>query len=268
MDEQALESFEQLLSDFCRQASETQVLQIAAMLRTHRSMNAGTAVAIAGSISTPSLRGPLQHLCLFAVKNLQELSPSSIALAMSTAARVRSANNGGMHIETVWTGPDHATMLHRKAAQALYDIIDEAKEELLIVSFVAHRVDTVLEKLAAALSRGVRVRLLLESSTASGGKLSYDSIKVSGLADLPGIEIWVWPESKRLKDTNGKTGTLHAKCAIADRRHALVTSANLTGYALHLNIELGLKIDGGDIPREIARQFEMMMEQGDVERVG
>lgn len=268
MDEKALEQFEQLIADFCRQASETQIRQIAATLRTLGIMNAGTAVAVAGSISTPAMREPLQKLLLFAAKYLPELSPASISLIMSTATRLRAANNGGMQFETVWTGPDRVTMLHRKAAQALYDIIDEAREELLIVSFVAYRVEPLLERLRAALNRGVHVRLLLESSTATGGKLSYDTIKSSGLTDLPGIELWFWPAAKRLKDANGNTGTLHAKCAVADRRHALVTSANLTGHALHINIELGLKIDGGDIPIQIARQFEMLMEQEEVERVG
>ena len=41
---------------------------------------------------------------------------------------------------------------------------------------------------------------------------------------------------------------MHAKAAIADKRAALATSANLTGHALDLNMELGLIVRGGPVP--------------------
>lgn len=38
--------------------------------------------------------------------------------------------------------------------------------------------------------------------------------------------------------------TLHAKCAVADDTLALISSANLTGHALQLNIEAGVLLRG------------------------
>jgi phosphatidylserine/phosphatidylglycerophosphate/cardiolipin synthase-like enzyme len=257
------------IQNFCTRATTAQIQYAVLLLGGLPVLNAETISVLGASFtSSPTLRQYFIDILSHAGRNLPDLPPSAIAVTLSALAHQRDAADARMQIETVWTGPGHSSSQHRKAAQALYDIIDDAKEELLIVSFVAYRVEPLLTRLHKAVARGVRVRLLLESSMATGGKLSHDSIAASGLADIPGAEIWIWPEAKRKKDASGNTGTLHAKCAIADRRHALVTSANLTGHALHLNIELGVKINGGEIPLEIALQFERMMEKGDVERVG
>lgn len=48
---------------------------------------------------------------------------------------------------------------------------------------------------------------------------------------------------------------LYAKAAIADDRLAFVTSANLTEYALDRNIELGLLVRGGAVPKLLAEHF-------------
>ncbi|MDA8379927.1 MAG: phospholipase D-like domain-containing protein [Actinomycetota bacterium] len=56
--------------------------------------------------------------------------------------------------------------------------------------------------------------------------------------------------------------SLHAKGAIADDRLAFVTSANLTEYALDRNIELGLLVRGGEVPRQLARHFDRLVATG------
>lgn len=57
----------------------------------------------------------------------------------------------------------------------------------------------------------------------------------------------------------GSTAFMHAKTAIADEHTALVGSANLTGFAIAANIELGLLITGGPVPRRLARHFRSLM---------
>ncbi len=39
-----------------------------------------------------------------------------------------------------------------------------------------------------------------------------------------------------------------------------VSSANLTEYAMNLNMELGVLIQGGRLPGSVARRFERMIE--------
>jgi len=57
-------------------------------------------------------------------------------------------------------------------------------------------------------------------------------------------------------------GTLHAKAVIADGNWALVTSVNLTGHALELNMELGLLVEGGAIPQRPAAPFAELIARG------
>ena len=60
---------------------------------------------------------------------------------------------------------------------------------------------------------------------------------------------------------------MHAKCAIADGRIAFVTSANLTGAAMTENMELGLVVRGGDVPRRIAAHFNALIASGELRAV-
>ena len=52
------------------------------------------------------------------------------------------------------------------------------------------------------------------------------------------------------------------KAAIADEHAALVTSANLTGAALDENMELGLLVRGGAVPRRLSRHFMTLIDEG------
>jgi phosphatidylserine/phosphatidylglycerophosphate/cardiolipin synthase-like enzyme len=60
---------------------------------------------------------------------------------------------------------------------------------------------------------------------------------------------------------------LHAKCAVADAHLLLVSSANLTDYALNLNMELGVVIQGGPQPQTVVAQFDELIAQGILQRV-
>ena len=72
------------------------------------------------------------------------------------------------------------------------------------------------------------------------------------------VSFWVWPAEQRPTLPAG-AAALHAKAAIADDHTALVTSANLTGHGIGENMELGLLIRGGAVPRRLAAHFEQLM---------
>lgn len=57
-------------------------------------------------------------------------------------------------------------------------------------------------------------------------------------------------------------GLLHAKCALADRRLLFLSSANLTGAAMTLNMELGVLIEGGALPRQLGAHFDELVQHG------
>jgi len=66
----------------------------------------------------------------------------------------------------------------------------------------------------------------------------------------------------RPKDAKGNAGSFHAKCALADKKILLISSANLTQYALELNMELGVLIKRGTFPNIIAEHFDALIREG------
>ncbi len=224
------------------------------------------ATAVQG-IAVASHRERAMDMLRYWRSHVPELTPAALSYALEVAAHICKEERNRVHIETVWTGPEQTELIHRSPAQAVYDVLDAAREELIVVSYATRRVQPVLDRLHAAASRDVRIMFIIERGKEYGGKLAYDPLKQSGLPDVAGIELYYWPLTKRPKTPEGDVGSLHAKCIVADRHIALVTSANLTDYALSINIEMGLKIEGGDAPRQIAEQFVGMVEMGILEKI-
>ena len=146
----------------------------------------------------------------------------------------------------------------RRVDQVLYELIDHARTEVWLVSYVAYGADRAVNALSAAAARGVQIRLILELASESGGKLAFDTAKQLK-AQLPSASFYYWPLVNRSVDSSGRHGILHAKCLISDKSAALSSSANLTDYALELNLELGWLVRGGDIPRQLAEHFAQLV---------
>ena len=79
--------------------------------------------------------------------------------------------------------------------------------------------------------------------------------------------VYFWPKEKRGQDDKSKVGILHVKCAVADGRWLFLSSANLTEYAFTINMELGVLLRGGTIPRRVERQFEQLISSGQLQPV-
>jgi phosphatidylserine/phosphatidylglycerophosphate/cardiolipin synthase-like enzyme len=184
-------------------------------------------------------------------------SGETVALGLRAAVRAVQTTRADQAVDIVWTGPQTAEVPVRLTRAVLVDVIRSATEGLVVVSFAAYRVALVVDELAAAASRGVDVRLILETSEASGGRLEVDA--ADAFTSLrASVSFWVWPADQRPMLPSG-TAALHAKAAIADHHTALVTSANLTGHGMNENMELGLLVRGGSVPRRLAAHFTQLM---------
>ncbi|MBK8129604.1 MAG: hypothetical protein IPK53_12135 [bacterium] len=133
---------------------------------------------------------------------------------------------------------------------------------MLIVTFAAYRIPHFLAALSRALERSVKVSLIMESAQESEGKIRFEATSAIGSELLKRFELYYWPLDRRTRDSADRYGSLHAKCAVADNSVALVSSANLTEYAMSLNMELGIVIRGGDVPRNICTHFRRLMDDG------
>jgi len=166
-----------------------------------------------------------------------------------------------LSIELVWTGPTTRFVPTRRTEQVLLDIIASAKTDLFLVSFVAYDVRSVVAAMNEAANRGVRLRVLLEASTSHGGTLKMDPAAMMR-ACVPAAELFTWKE-KLEPFVNGK---VHAKVAVVDAARAFVTSANLTGHALEKNMEAGVLINGGPVPKTMSDHLQALIDVGVIAR--
>jgi phosphatidylserine/phosphatidylglycerophosphate/cardiolipin synthase-like enzyme len=181
--------------------------------------------------------------------------PASLSLKWQSEMADRFG--GEEQVSVVWTGPASYEVPVRATSAVLAEVIEEARKSLIVVSFAAYKVVTIVEALKAAADRGVDVRLILESVVESKGNLTHDAKEAfDALGDT--VSFYVWPAELRASASGGHAA-MHAKCAVADGRVAFVTSANLTGAAMTDNMELGLVVRGGDVPRRIANHFNALM---------
>ncbi|EMJ7188120.1 phospholipase [Vibrio vulnificus] len=164
--------------------------------------------------------------------------------------------------ELVWTGPDSNLFPVRRSEQVLLDIINSAKETLFIVSFVLVNIPNVEQALRQAIARGVQVRMLLESEDKESSSVFLKTLERLH-TNIPNIQLYIWPRENREKYQSG-FARVHAKCAVADRRGAFITSANLTEAALDRNIEMGINIEGGSIPADICSQLNSMINSKEI----
>ena len=165
-------------------------------------------------------------------------------------------------VQLVWTGPTTEFVATRKTEQVLLEVIRSAKRKLFMTSFVAFRVDSVVEALSNAMERGVEVSILLESSRSHGGDLSIDSIDIMRNS-LPKARFYYWKE-KADKFSGGK---VHAKVVVADAEDCFISSANLTEHAMERNMEAGVLISRGMIPRNLDAHLEALVAAGDIAEV-
>ena len=185
-----------------------------------------------------------------------------LAVALESASAAHEWHRRNVTFELVWTGPTRERSALRRTDQALFELIRGARERLLLVSFAAYRVPTLHAALLEAAARGVAIDFVLESPAESQGRVSSDPLRAVGDELLRHATLWTWPLEARERDAHGRHGSLHAKCALADRRRLFVSSANLTADALALNMELGVIIEGGRLPGEVAEHFEALMRHG------
>lgn len=194
----------------------------------------------------------------------RELDGKAIAIALSTAAHCQAKLHQELSAELVWTGPNPASLPLRRTDQALLQLIRAARQELLIVSFAIYNIPEIVAALIDALDRGVRVRIIAETPEASNGKIAYGMAATFSTTISERTQIYVWRKEKRPMDDQGRYGSLHAKCVVCDQHHLFISSANLTEYAMSLNIEMGILSHNCRLAKQVLQQMDRLILHGDL----
>lgn len=223
----------------------------------------------------------------FVLKNLPGTTNADLAFLLAEAVRLASTRMSwealswtiettfisyhrwidNQHVELLWSGPSPSKQIPaRRIDQALYDLIANAKHEILLVTFAAAKIERLAGSLLRAAERGVNTRLILEFEQSSEGQLSYDALKAFPLALIAAVDVYCWPLGKRERNQAGRPGKLHAKVAIVDDT-VLVSSANLTDDAFNRNLEVGIMVKNPNFLFSIKNHFNSMVSVGTLEEV-
>lgn len=189
-----------------------------------------------------------------------DLPGTAIALALRAAGTAAREVGEEEVVDIVWTGPASPEVPVRRTLAVVTEVIRAARARLTLVSFAAYKVADVVTELRSAVDRGVDVRLILETEKDSGEALSFDA--AAAFTSLgSAVSFWVWPAELR-PATERRRVSQHAKASLADDCLAFITSANLTGQAMLDNMELGVLVRGGSVPRRLDVHFQQLMDNG------
>jgi phosphatidylserine/phosphatidylglycerophosphate/cardiolipin synthase-like enzyme len=211
--------------------------------------------AVINAVPNPRIQEQVEELLNYWQNNLPEVGADSLAFALLAVAQAEQRNHQTQTMEIVWTGPQSQVIHLRRTDQALLQLIREAGQRLLVVSFAVYKVRNIVDALIAAARRGVAISIVLESPDESEGKLTYDAMQAMGAEIRKHARFYTWPLKNRPLSPDGKHGSLHAKAAVADGSVLFISSANLTEYAMNLNMELGVIIRGGELPNQIDEHY-------------
>ena len=223
--------------------------------RVRRTEAQEAATALVGVVGTALAWGAVERLA--EAWRATTVSADELASMLLAAGHVSAKSAAEQSIELVWTGPTTPFVSARRTEQALLEVINSAKESLFMTSFVAYDVSAIVKALNEASNRGVRISMLLELSQDDGGNIKFDVLaKMKSL--VPTAHLYAWRE----KGEVFSGGSVHAKVAVADASSCFITSANLTGYAMEKNMEAGVLIKGGPIPRMLSEHLGLLVEMG------
>ena len=172
-----------------------------------------------------------------------EVAPGELAGMLVASSNVVKKITAEQTVELVWTGPTTPFASTRQTEQVLLQVINSAKKELFITSFVTYDVANILMAINLACKRGVAVSILLEQSHEVGGNVSIDGIGHMR-KQVPLAHLYAWCDKADVY----VHGSVHAKVAVADDHICFITSANLTGHAMEKNMEAGVLVTGGELP--------------------
>ena len=102
-----------------------------------------------------------------------KMSWEALSWALSTSFATYQRSQAEQHIELLWSGPSPANQIPaRRIDQALYDLIANAKREILLVTFAAAKIERLTGALWKAAKAGVKIRLILDLKNHQKGSLA------------------------------------------------------------------------------------------------
>jgi phosphatidylserine/phosphatidylglycerophosphate/cardiolipin synthase-like enzyme len=212
--------------------------------------------------------------CLAALTEAGFSAAQSAAIVRMLAEERRRAEAAGPRISAVISGPDPSSA-GRETAAVVNQLFNEARREILVTGYAIYQGASIFRPLAERhdADESLKVTVCLDLSR-RGGDTTRDSDLIIRFARDFGRNHWhgrrmprLFFDPRGLDPEPARRAVLHAKAIVIDRIKVLVTSANLTPAAHFRNVELGLIVDGGTLPTQIADHFDQLMSKGNLKEI-
>jgi phosphatidylserine/phosphatidylglycerophosphate/cardiolipin synthase-like enzyme len=243
-------TIEQAVDDVLARLSDAQVEALAAAC--HKWQTPGGSLGHVAAGASPGAHDAIADLAT-AWAASPALTGDGVALALRVGLRARREADA-RRSRPVWTGPG-ATGEQRLTAAVLHELVCDARERILLVSFAAFTLAELAADLEAAARRSCGVDVVFETEEDSAG--AYAGPQSQPFGSIAGIRRWRWPADHR-----DAGAVLHAKLLVIDGRRALVGSANLTHRALTANLEAGVLIEDADLASELEAHVHALIDTG------
>ena len=136
-----------------------------------------------------------------------------------------------------------------QVADALVELFENAREEILIVSAYLIPTERLETHIAQAIDRGVRVRILTNSIGSNNHLAAHSAYRhhiqtlLAHGAELHEVRVDAKDrQTYMLTPIKSKALALHAKALVVDKDKVFIGSANLDPRSLRINTEMGLLI--------------------------
>lgn len=188
-------------------------------------------------------------------------------LVQATLAEREAAVEPSQLVELVLSGPYVPTVPTAATAAQLRGLFTSAVQEVLVVGYAFYNGAKFFAPLVQRLREvpGFRVRFVVNiHPTDDGDPLAA---RRQAAAEFRKHH-WPWPEppeiyyDPRSLAQGDQRASLHAKCIVADRHTALITSANYTDAAQERNIEAGVLVRYPPVAKRLADYFEALIASG------
>lgn len=256
-----------LVSDFVQSAPSEIIQEVLNIIREWKGIPSDfQKTKLLSSIQSPQIKSKLKKLIDCWVNKFPGLTSEGVYLSIQSSLKTLQ-NLNLPTLELIWTGPEDLSTNFRRTDQALLELIQGANEHLLVVSFAVYKAQPIIDAIEKAILRNVKVIVCLEDSNGSQGKLSFSGLNAFSESIFKLASFYTWLIENRPHTTDGKFGSLHAKIAVADQEKVFISSANLTDYAMDLNMEMGVLIEDRVIGEQITSLFNNMIVNSDFRKI-
>ncbi len=252
------------MHDALHKLTSSSLRQLAASLRDGE---------LAGGITTHAARqiagGALAEDLVNALTQLRQggWAPSQIAeLAEAIVESRERVSQPEELFDLVLSGPDVPGVPTRDTAAVMHALIEEARQEVILVGYAVYNGKKLFERLAerARETPGLDLWFCLNVQRPyKDTSLSSEIVRRFAMAFAEKDWPWrplpqVYYDPRSLDQGGSMQSSLHAKCLVIDRKAALITSANFTEAAHKRNIEAGVVVRYEPLVIRIASYFDAL----------